>query len=62
MSKEWADVEKLWDLVDNTPSIKGITKGKSLVLGQGNIAFDAVRYDYTGGKEVFSGISLNIEG
>lgn len=62
MSKEWADIEKLWTLVDNTPTIKGINKWKALMLQQGNIRFDEVVYQYTGGKEIFQGMSLEIQG
>jgi ATP-binding cassette, subfamily B, bacterial len=46
MSKNWADVEKLWELVDNTPQIIGLDNGRKYSFQQWKIELVWVTFWY----------------
>ena len=62
ISKDRADVERLRELVDTTPSINGIDKWKKLSLTHGDIVFDSISYGYGEGTSIFENFSLHITG
>jgi len=62
-TKEFVDIEKLWELYDTTPKITGYDTGKDFSYKTGNIELKNIDFSYSDAKEkVFDNFSLQIEG
>ncbi|MDD3793744.1 MAG: ABC transporter ATP-binding protein [Candidatus Gracilibacteria bacterium] len=62
LTKEFIDIEKLWDFFENTPILEGYDIGKNFKYKSGNIEIKNLTYGYFEGKNVFENFDLNIEG
>ncbi|MDD3145614.1 MAG: ABC transporter ATP-binding protein, partial [Candidatus Gracilibacteria bacterium] len=62
LTKEFIDIEKLWDFFENTPILEGYDTGKNFKYKTGNIEINNLTYGYFEGKNVFENFDLNING
>ncbi|NVP17661.1 ABC transporter ATP-binding protein/permease [Candidatus Gracilibacteria bacterium] len=62
LTKEFIDIEKLWDFFENTSTLQGYDEGKKFKYKSGNIEIKNLTYSYYEGKNVFENFSLDIAG
>ena len=63
MMKDFPDIKKFWDFLDNTPDILGYHDGKVFSHKDGSIELKQVVFNYgEDGKKVIDNLSLNISG
>lgn len=60
LTKEFIDIEKLWDFFENTPTLQGYDEWKKFKYKSGNIEIKNLTYSYYEWKNVFENFSLNI--
>ncbi len=60
LTKEFIDIEKLWDFFENTPQLQGYNEWKEFKYKSGNIDIKNLTYSYFEWKNVFENFSLNI--
>ncbi|MBS9783966.1 ABC transporter ATP-binding protein [Candidatus Gracilibacteria bacterium] len=61
-TREFTDVEKLWDFFDEAPLIEGYDKGKEFIYKKGDIEFEKVSYEYVKGKNILEDFSFKVKG
>ncbi|MDD3646626.1 MAG: ABC transporter ATP-binding protein [Candidatus Gracilibacteria bacterium] len=61
-TKQFVNVEKLWDFFDTTPEIKGYDIGKTFTHKTGEIEIKNLTYGYTKDKPVFKDFNLKLSG
>jgi ATP-binding cassette subfamily B protein len=54
------DMEAMWDLLDTPAEIVDRPGASALVVGQGSIRFDDVRFGYDPGREILKGLDIDI--
>lgn len=60
ISKDWADIEKLWSLVDDTPTIKGIDEWNTYAFSEGKIDFSHVYFWYNKWHDILHDFNFTI--
>src|SRR4051795_3872518 len=54
------DMEAMWDLLDTPAEVKDVAGAPALQVGRGNVRFEDVRFGYDPGREILSGLDLDI--
>ena len=62
LTKDFIDIEKMWDFFENTPSLVWYDTGKNFEYKNGNIEIKNMTYSYYEWKNVFENFWLNIVG
>lgn len=60
LTKEFIDIEKLWDFFENTSTLEWYDTWKNFKYKSGNIEINNLTYSYYEWKNVFEGFSINI--
>lgn len=60
LTKEFIDIEKLWDFFENTSNLEWYDTWKNFKYKSGNIEINNLTYSYYEWKNVFEGFSINI--
>lgn len=60
LTKEFIDIEKLWDFFENTSTLQGYDEWKKFKYKSGNIEIKNLTYSYYEWKNVFENFSLDI--
>lgn len=60
-TKEFSDIEKIWDFFDNSPNIKRYNKWKEFEYKKWNIELNNIWYSYIKWKKVLNNFSLKIK-
>ncbi len=61
LTKDFIDIEKLWDFFENTPEISGYDTGKNFQYIRWNFEIKNLTYWYEENKKIFENFSLQIE-
>lgn len=61
LTKDFIDIEKLWDFFENTPEISGYDTGKNFQYTRWNFEIKNLTYWYEENKKIFENFSLQIE-
>ncbi|MDD2907123.1 MAG: ABC transporter ATP-binding protein [Candidatus Gracilibacteria bacterium] len=62
LTKEFIDIEKLWDFFENTPKLQGYDEGNEFIYKKGDIEIKNLTYSYFEGKNIFEKFYLKIKG
>ncbi|MBP8017118.1 ABC transporter ATP-binding protein, partial [Candidatus Gracilibacteria bacterium] len=59
--KNFSDIIKLWEFIDESPKMKNINEGKNFEYKNGSIKIDNISFSYNNKTNVIDNFSLNIE-
>ncbi|MES2339783.1 MAG: ABC transporter ATP-binding protein/permease [Pseudomonadota bacterium] len=54
------DMGAMFDLIDTETAVKDIPDAPALVVGEGHVRFEGVRFGYGDGREILKGIDLDV--
>ena len=61
-TKEFTDIEKLWDFFDETPTIQWYDTGKNFQIKNWTTSLNSVTFGYTQNQNIFENFDLKLQG
>lgn len=61
LSKDFINIEKMWDFFDNTPELEWYDEGKEFEYKKWHIQIENLTFAYDEGQNIFSNFDLNLD-